>query len=243
MRWAAAFGMVALVALSAACSEPPESAGTARIPVGPDTLPDPDQVVEDGEHVITVEGVKKAVLEAEQLYFYNGISTVVGDTIQVSFFGDAGEFVSLLTAETGVINQRSQEMVAYGTVNVRSEDARIETEELHYDPGGNRIWSDVPTTINQQGNVIRGKGVESDPALKEIRIRGGSAVLRSEPRIGPEPRADTTGQAQPAGGRPAPAGPGADEAAPSESPAGQAPSESPPDTAPGAVERTPDDGA
>lgn len=197
MRRAAALLGIGLVALAAACDTPPESAGTAEIPGGPDSLPPPDQVVEDGEHVITVEGVKKAVLVAEQLYFYNDTSTVVGDTIQVSFFGDGGEFVSMLTARSGVINQRSQEMIAYGEVNVRSEDSRIETEELHYDPEENRIWSDKPTRIDQQGNVIRGRGVESDPGLEEIRITGGSAVLHSEPEVGRTPRADTTAQRPP----------------------------------------------
>ena len=65
----------------------------------------------------------------------------------------------------------------------------------------NLVSSDKPTEIFQQGNVIRGSGVESDPALTNIRIRGGSAVIRSEPRLGPEPRqpaeADTAGAAAP----------------------------------------------
>lgn len=189
-----AIALTALLALPGACEDPPESSGTAQIPVGPDTLPPPDQVVEDGEHVITLEGVKKATLVAEQLYFYNDTSMVVGDTIQVSFFGEGGEFVSMLTATTGIINQRSQEMTAHGNVDVRSEDSRIQTEVLHYEPAADRIWSDRPTTINQQGNLIRGQGVESDPGLKVIRIRGGSAVLRSEPDVGPTPRPDATAQ-------------------------------------------------
>jgi hypothetical protein len=47
--------------------------------------------------------------------------------------------------------------------------------------------------------VIRGSGVESDPALTNIRIRGGSAVIRSEPQLGREQRqeADTSGAASP----------------------------------------------
>ncbi|MDX1660488.1 MAG: LPS export ABC transporter periplasmic protein LptC [Gemmatimonadota bacterium] len=184
-----------VAALAVACEEAPESSGSAQIPLGPDTLPPPDQVVEDGEHVITVEGVKKAVLIAEQLYFYNDTSTVVGDTIQVNFFGEGGEFVSMLTAVSGVINQRSQEMTARGSVDVRSDDSRIETEVLHYEPDADRIWSDQPTVINQRGNVIRGRGVESDPGLERIRIEGGSAVLRSEPDLGPEP--DTTRAVEP----------------------------------------------
>lgn len=163
--------------------------------MGRSGLPTPDQVVENGEHVITVQGVKKALLMAEQLYFYNQSGKVIGDTIQVSFFDDAGEFVSMLTAKTGEMEQTSQEMIARGDVFVRGREATIKTEELHYDPQANRIFSDQPTVINQQGNVIRGQGVESDPALREIKIRGGSAVLRSEPALGPQPAASDTATA------------------------------------------------
>ena len=79
------------------------------------------------------------------------------------------------------MNQRNDDMIARGNVVVRGSNSTIRTEELHYDPTRNLVTSDKPTEINQQGNVIRGQGVESDPALTNIRIRGGSAVLRSEP--------------------------------------------------------------
>lgn len=175
-----------------ACEEEPTRARTTDLPAGPPGMPLPDQVVENGEHFITMEGVKKALLTGEQLYFYNQSGKVVGDTIEVSFFDDAGAFVSRLTALSGEMDQESQEMTARGNVFVAGRDATIRTEVLHYDPRVNRITSDAPTVINQQGNVIRGRGVDSDPALRDIRIRGGSAVLRSEPELGPRPaEADT----------------------------------------------------
>jgi LPS export ABC transporter protein LptC len=181
--------------------EEPTRIGTAELPVGRPGLGAPDQVVENGEHIITTQGVKKAVLVAEQLHFYNDDGKVYGDTIQVSFFDESGEFQSMLTALEGEMSQRSDDMIARGNVVVRGSDSRIVTEELHYDPQRNLVSSDKPTEIFQQGNVIRGSGVESDPALTNIRIRGGSAVIRSEPRLGPRPRqpaeADTTGAATP----------------------------------------------
>ncbi len=188
--------------LAAACGgEEPTRIGTAELPPGRPGLGAPDQVVENGEHIITTQGVKKAVLVAEQLYFYNDEGKVYGDTIQVSFFDESGEFQSMLTAREGEMSQRSDDMIARGNVVVRGSDSRIVTEELHYDPQRNLVTSDEPTEIFQQGNVIRGRGVESDPALTNIRIRGGSAVIRSEPRLGTEPRqeteADTTGAATP----------------------------------------------
>ncbi len=186
---------------------------TVDPPIGRPDLPTPDQVVENGEHLITEQGVKKALLTAEQLYFYNQTGKVFGDTVQVEFYDETGAFVSLLTAETGEMDQSSRKMIARGNVFVRGRDSTIKTEELHYDPQGDRIYSQVETEINQRGNVIRGSGVESDPALKEVRIQGGSAVLRSEPELRPKSNPtppDSAVQADPARPRsPATDGPAA----------------------------------
>ena len=185
----------ALVVVACAGEEPTRT-GTAELPDGRPGLGPPDQVVENGEHVITAQGVKKAILVAEKLHFYNQAGKVYGDTIQVSFYDDAGQFQSMLTALEGEMSQRSDDMIARGNVVVRGSGSTIRTEELHYDPQRNLVTSDKPTEIFQQGNQIRGQGVESDPALTNIRIRGGSAVLRSEPELGrrqPEAAADTTG--------------------------------------------------
>lgn len=173
-----------LLAALVGCGEEDPSTGTAELPVGRPELPTPDQVVENGVHVITHEGVKKAVVEAEQLYFYNESGKVIGDTLEVRFFDESGSYVSTLSAKSGEMIRGSEVMTARGDVFVRSSETTIRTEELRYDPAQNRIWSDEPTEIHQRGNVVRGRqGVESDPGLREIRIRGGSAVLRSEPEV------------------------------------------------------------
>lgn len=188
-----ALGAVVVAVLAAGCGDDGPSTGTARLPIGRTDLPPPDQVVENGEHIITHQGVKKAIMRAEQLYFYNQTGKVIGDTIEVTFFDETGGFVSLLTARGGELDQQTREMTATGNVVVRGTGATIRSEELTYDPARDLIHTDQPTEINQEGNVIRGRGVESDPALREIRIRGGSAVLRSEPEIGARPApGDTT---------------------------------------------------
>lgn len=189
-RAAGALALVAFLVVTGCEDDAPARTGSAELPPARPGLGQPDQVVENGEHVITAQGVKKAVLVAEQLQFYNEVGKVFGDTIQVSFFDDAGTFQSMLTALEGEMNQRTDDMIARGNVVVRGSGSVIRTEELHYDPRRNLVTSEVATEINQQGNVIRGQGVESDPALTNIRIRGGSAVLRSEPAVGREARGE-----------------------------------------------------
>ncbi len=194
--------LVVALAFLSGCGDDATPARTVEPPTGRPGLPTPDQVVEDGTHVITVEGVKKAEILAERLLFYNGEGKVYGDTIQVRFFDDAGAPTSTLTARTGELEQATQEMIAREDVFVRGRDATIRTQELHYDPTSDRLTSEGRTEINQRGNVIRGQGVVSDTALRDIRITGGSAILRSDPErqerppIGPE----ATG-ADPSGGQ------------------------------------------
>ncbi len=196
-------GLVAVVLWVLACNGEAE-VQTVDPPLGRPDLPTPDQVVENGEHLITEQGVKKALLTAEQLYFYNQTGKVFGDTVQVEFYDETGAFVSLLTAQTGEMDQSSRRMIARGNVFVRGRDSTIKTEELYYDPQDNRIYSEVETEINQRGNVIRGRGVESDPALKEVRIQGGSAVLRSEPELAPKSDSAAPDSAAQTGSTPSP---------------------------------------
>ncbi|MGH7571295.1 MAG: LPS export ABC transporter periplasmic protein LptC [Gemmatimonadota bacterium] len=169
------------VAILCACGEEATPVRTVEPPTGRPGLPTPDQVVENGTHIITVEGVKEAVVNAERLLFYDADGKVYGDTIQVQFFDETGAAVSTLTAKKGELDQATQQMIAREDVFVRGRDATIRTEELFYDPSADRISSDEPTEISQGGNVIRGQGVVSDTALRDIRITSGSAVLRSDP--------------------------------------------------------------
>jgi LPS export ABC transporter protein LptC len=209
-----------LPALVFACGQDATPVRTVEPPAGRPGLPTPDQVVEDGTHVITVEGVKKAEIVAERLLFYNGEGRVYGDTIQVRFFDDAGAPTSTLTARSGELEQATQEMIARENVVVRGRDAIIRSEELHYDPTSDRLTSEGRTEIDQRGNVIRGRGVVSDTALRDIRITGGSAVLRSDPERQERPAggAEGTGAERPDGRSRGRASAAANDSAAAESP-------------------------
>ena len=201
--------LAAVLVLGACNGEETAPTRKAELPSGPEGYPPPDQVVENGQHVITVEGVRKAVLIAEQLYFFNQLGKVVGDTIQVSFYDEEGTYQSTLTARSGELEQSTQSMIAKGDVFVRGTDSTIRSEQLRYDPAANQVITESTTEIVQGGNVIRGRGVVADPGLENIRITGGSAVLRSEPDLGPEPAppaADTTTATPPLPAPPTPDG-------------------------------------
>jgi LPS export ABC transporter protein LptC len=194
----------------------------------------PDQIIEEGTHVLTREGVKKAILNARRIYFYNAEGKVEADSVRVTFYDANGIEQSRLNADRGEIDQRTSDMIARGKVLVVSEDgSRIQGDELRYDAARDLIVSTRPVTVFQKTNRIQGQGVETDPGLTNIRMTGTSAELDEKPRVGggrraPRPSAAPAGESLPvgpapgaepppapaAGAEPAPAAPGTPPAVP-----------------------------
>lgn len=132
-----------------------------------------DQVMFDVEHHITKDGVRQALLEADTAYLYEDSARVEVRRVHLTLFNEKGEQTAELTSLGGVLNTRTQAMVARGNVVLvtRTRDRRIETQELHYDPPGDRIWSDVATTLTEGGTVVRGTGFTSDGQLRNLQVR------------------------------------------------------------------------
>ena len=64
-------------------------------------------------------------------------------------------------------------MTAWGDVLliVHSDQRRIETQELNYDPESERIWRDSATVQTMvDGSITRGSAFESDMEFRNVRI-------------------------------------------------------------------------
>lgn len=206
----------------------------------------PDQIIENGTHTVTREGVKKAVMVARRISFFNLEGKVEADTMEVTFFDENGIQESRLNALHGEIDQRTNDLVARGKVLVLAEGgSRIDGEELRYDSARDLIVSDKPVTILRNGNRIRGANLETDPGLTNIRLTGSSAVLKDE-RSGRRSRA---AEREPTAGRETPANAPPSAAAPPGPSPSEAPSVNPEDptppssAAPGISEARPNPGA
>lgn len=154
----------------AACDGATEPAGQADAPELP-----ADMVVDPVEYIITVAGLREAVLVADSGYFHEDSAAV--DLVDVDlevFEPSTGRQKARVLSETGVLNMRTQAMIARGNVRVTLADgAVITTEELFYRPEQDRIWSEVATTIVQPGGTtVRGTGFTSDAEFRNYRIEG-----------------------------------------------------------------------
>jgi LPS export ABC transporter protein LptC len=159
---------VALITLLAACG------GASQ---GPVAGADPaalkaDKVMVGSRHYITVNGVRQALLVADTAYFYGDLEPIDFRRVNLTIYQATGEIAAIMTSATARLDPRTEVMDAQGDVVVVApeEDQRIETEELHYDPSRDRLWSDQLTTLIRAGKVTQGDGFTSDGRGQNVSV-------------------------------------------------------------------------
>lgn len=164
--------LLPVVALAAACAE------ETTVPTQKDTLADlhVDQVIYGLEHVMTNNGVRKANLHGDTAYFRDSDSRVDLKGVKLDFFNETTGAVSgTLTSRTGDYDMQSGAMTARGNAVLRvqgpSGERVIESEELHYDTQANRMWSDKPTVMRENGRTVRGNSFQSDTKFQNVTVQ------------------------------------------------------------------------
>jgi len=131
-----------------------------------------DQIIEGIQQVMTVDGVRRAILVADTAYIFEDSARAELRTVHVKFFDAAGNQDAELTSRSGTLNIRTEAMTARDNVILRLREGNriIQTSELHFDPERDLIWSDSATTLNQDGTVAHGDGFRSDSRLRNLEI-------------------------------------------------------------------------
>jgi LPS export ABC transporter protein LptC len=131
-----------------------------------------DKVVFGMRHYITANGVRQALLKADTAYHYTEAEPIEFRRVELTIYGATGEVAATLTANTAFLNPRTEIMQALGDVVVVApeDDQRIETEELHYDPSLDKLWSDHHTTLHRGGKITRGDGFTSDGRGQNFKV-------------------------------------------------------------------------
>lgn len=213
--------LAALVALAAgACGDAPNT------PVAAGDLAeiDADAVIYGMDDHLETDGIRSGRIQADSAYAFNDSSIVHLFGMNMKLFYEDGRDRAEVTALRGAMNQRTEEMVARGDVVVQMANSpeRIETPELHYDPAGNRIWSDSATVrVLPDGRTSRGTCFRATLELEDVNIcnpRGAVGVpsgqqgrpgsgAQTTPRTRPGPE---TGEPDTAGSVPGAPEPGRD---------------------------------
>jgi LPS export ABC transporter protein LptC len=123
---------------------------------------------------ITTEGVRQARVQADTAFTFADSAKVDLRVMTVDFYDEAGVARATVVGTHGEWNQDTDLMVARGDVEllVHSDSSVIRSQEIHYDPQTDRIWSDSATSRTMtDGSVTRGSSFESDIEFTNIRIR------------------------------------------------------------------------
>jgi LPS export ABC transporter protein LptC len=129
--------------------------------------------------VFTDSSHTRAVLSAAQAWVYEDRQqTVLRDTLTVEFYSrSTGNRVARLSADSAVIDDRTQNMTAYGDVRIWSDSSQtsLTTSVLRWNQQQQRIQTDAYVSIVGPDESIQGTGFESDQFLtsyKMYRVHG-----------------------------------------------------------------------
>jgi len=122
--------------------------------------------------VFTTAGIKTTEIFSDSVVSFAEKDSAQVYRVRVNFYDNSGEWMSLLTADSGVIRERTEHLEVFGHVRVTTRDsAHLATEQLAWDPTKSKIVTDAFVTITKDGDIIRGYGMESDSDLKEIVLK------------------------------------------------------------------------
>jgi LPS export ABC transporter protein LptC len=165
-------GVLALAAAAtlgvAAGSEGTEPKVTAANPLADSA----DQVMFGISTIISNNGVLRAQLVADTGYFFDGNTRIVVRNEKTTFYDATGKEDAVLTSREGMyVVPRGQMEARRNVVVVTTDGKRLETEELKYDQGSNKVTGDSAFVLTEPGRVLRGIGFVSDPNLANLQVK------------------------------------------------------------------------
>lgn len=132
----------------------------------------PDQESFNTKVVFSDSGIVKAILRAGHIAVYSSRNeTILDGGITVDFFDKEGNHTSVLTADSGKVDDVTQDLYAFGNVIAKSDSGVVlKTEELRWINTRRKIVTDKYVEITSPTEEIYGYGLESDQSLKDYVI-------------------------------------------------------------------------
>lgn len=165
MRSSRSLLLASLAALSLAACKGAAAAG----PVAAETSS--NQVTIGMNLKLSEAGVLKADLDADTAVTPEGQTKSQLKRVRLTFY-TPGKPPSHLTSRTGEYDQDSGMMTARGDVVLVTPGDKgmrtIRSQELHWDQRGDHVWSDLETTIVENGQTLISEGFTSNAAFTNV---------------------------------------------------------------------------
>lgn len=135
-----------------------------------------DDVIYGLHHVMTTDGIRTAVLDSDTAFLREAGERFDLQGVQLKFYSENGAESGTLTSRTGEYHSDAGTFVARDSVVLVTQspdgERRIETEELSYDLMSDKLRSEQPFVMRQNGRVTRGSSFETDSKFTVWTTRG-----------------------------------------------------------------------
>ena len=154
--------LLPLAALLAAC-------GSDDLPPAGVSADSADMVYYGVRHHLTMDGVRRATIEADSAYFFEGAQVIEMLAPRVTFYSPEGVETSTLTSLEGTYRWRTGDMESRGNVVARTPDGRrLETSILEYQRASNEIVGTEAFVFTTPDQRIEGNGFRADPDFQNV---------------------------------------------------------------------------
>jgi len=133
----------------------------------------PDQQIMGAEIALFKGSVETTNIKADYIEKYNKQDSTLAWGLNVHFYDKDGKETSHLVADSGLVRETVQWMMANGNVVVTSgrDSSRLETQQLFWDGRDQKVTTDSFVTIYQDGDTLMGYGFEADQDLRGFKIK------------------------------------------------------------------------
>ena len=140
----------------------------------------PDQESWESTITMTKEGKRFAEVWAGYIAVYNSENiTILKDSIHADFFDKNGNHNSVLTADSGIVMNNTNNLSAFGNVVVISDSGIVlESEELNWDNEKQKIISNVEVRFTTADDTLIGDSFISNPDLTNYEIENARGYSR-----------------------------------------------------------------
>lgn len=137
-----------------------------------------DKIMIDATHTQYSNGVRSAEGKYDTVYVFNDSAVYHLRGVNTTMFDADGRQSATIKADSGVLNQSTDAMIAQGNVVLVTHlNCTIKSEELYYDPQTRRIWSDIDTRFEFDNRVTTARKFNADDSFNQITAEGLSGAF------------------------------------------------------------------
>ena len=123
---------------------------------------------------ITQSRLDKKVWKLQAMSVFENGDTIKFYRFKVIFYGPANVPSSVLEADSGLLNKKTENMEAFGDVKIffKKDSTRVFTSHIVYDSRKRLIKGDKNVKILTPDGEVLGTGFVTDPEMRHIKIFG-----------------------------------------------------------------------